>query len=529
MLGSEQMVRQHSKRNDNLSGNVSGLMSKNLSSAVKDHTVEASEVEESIFERSAFENFTFQKFQQLYQDHISEYKEFHQKIEKEAERKRRAFKVLLKEDKISSHSFDRKLKGVEKWKKTTKKEIKKRQKNFIQVLGCLQKDKFDLENFKKNAFNLDDSKWNLKDASSLQMDNSIDSVNLIKGEVSDYNIDKHVTPIRDVNSSNILRGVDFLGNSNLSIVNSALKMNPQASKPSHKTHESNISIDSSRCVKAIADKDKHLYSIVPFEYKVKPVIDPALPKSPNPYNEPQSQPEKPLKEVVIKPCEISDTDSNRPSLTLKRKCNKRVKSIDSQVSESADKGLNISNNSVENSSANISPSKGANKEIVFELASSLRLEDLKATPIDSRVVSNPQNSKIELKELSYDSPQKCKAEDDWNFKLPSIKSSSGHEHFRHEQSDHNPDENKDKINDSVSVEFLEKSPEVTVFISEKDLSPSDPFCSDKQSNKKSRIEYLRDKTAKMYNEDTEEEDEGNNSARVISSKDINLLREEDIL
>lgn len=163
------------------------------------------------------------------------------------------------------------------------------------------------------------------------------------------------------------------------------------------------------------------------------------------------------------------------------------------------------------------------------MASSLRLEDLKATPIDSRVVSNPQNSKIELKELSYDSPQKCKAEDDWNFKLPSIKSSSGHEHFRHEQSDHNPDENKDKINDSVSVEFLEKSPEVTVFISEKDLSPSDPFCSDKQSNKKSRIEYLRDKTAKMYNEDTEEEDEGNNSARVISSKDINLIGEEDIL
>lgn len=116
VLGSEQMVRQHSKRKDNLSENVSGLMSKNLSSAAKDNTVEASEVEESIFERSAFENFTFQKFQQLYQDHISEYKEFHEKIEKEAERKKRVFKVLLKEDKISSHSFDRKLKGVEKWK-----------------------------------------------------------------------------------------------------------------------------------------------------------------------------------------------------------------------------------------------------------------------------------------------------------------------------------------------------------------------------------------------------------------------------
>lgn len=246
VLGSEQMVRQHSKRKDNLSGNVSGLMSKNLSSAAKDNTVEASEVEESIFERSAFENFTFQKFQQLYQDHISEYKEFHEKIEKEAERKKRVFKVLLKEDKISSHSFDRKLKGVEKWKKITKKEIKKRQKNFIQVLGCLQKDKFDLENYKKNAFNLDDSKWNLKDASSLQIDNSIDSVNLIKGEPTDYNLDKHVTPIRDVNSSNIFRGVDFLGNSNLSIVNSALKIHPQPPKPVHKTHESNISIDSSR-------------------------------------------------------------------------------------------------------------------------------------------------------------------------------------------------------------------------------------------------------------------------------------------
>ena len=72
--------------------------------------------------------------------------------------------------------------------------------------------------------------------------------------------------------------------------------------------------------------------------------------------------------------------------------------------------------------------------------------------------------------------------------------------------------------------MLEKSPEMTVFISEKDLSPPNPLTGDNHSNRKSRIEYLRDKTNRMYDEEREKDEvegsEKNNSMKVFDAEQI---------
>lgn len=55
-----------------------------------------------------------------------------------------------------------------------------------------------------------------------------------------------VTPIRDLSSSNFIKGADIMNNSHLSVVNSTVNNISKMNKSMHKTHESNMSIDSSR-------------------------------------------------------------------------------------------------------------------------------------------------------------------------------------------------------------------------------------------------------------------------------------------
>lgn len=442
-----------------------------------------SEIDESMLDKSLFRTLASGKYKEIYLEKFNEFDTIAQDLEKEAEKEKEMFRKMLQEHKISDASFDRKLKGVEKWKRAGKREIKNKKKNFIQILGFLQRDKFDLQNFKRTMFDTDESKLNLRNTSNVLGDLSMESSMINKNDRSEYNIDKHVTPFRDINSSSICKGPDYMGLSNLSVVNSALKNHQKAAK-AHKGHESNLSIDSSRCVKAIADKDKHLYSIVPFEYKVKSV---SVPKSTFKKDESKSLADKISSEIVIKTDSIKDPEEYRPSLVLKNK--RRTDSIIDcipvpQVVES----LNISNNSIDRSLGDNSIDKVAKAEIVFEIA---KVENIVST---EKVSEDPTKRISEpIKDPSYESPQKCETEDDWNFKLPSIKSSSGHEHFRHSHSEH-----ADKENDnSMSLEMLEKSPEVTVFISEKELSPQNPFSSHKHSHKKSRLEYLRERTNEM--------------------------------
>jgi len=248
IFGSEKLVRQQYLRNQNQSFTKSAVSNRDSKLRSQISSVEASEFDESIFERSAFDNFLDNKYkeldyQELYKIHMSEYKTIAQSLDQEVERKRNKYKVMLQENKITSNSFDSKLKGVEKWKKSKKKEITKKKKTIVQVLGYLQKDKFDLQNFRNTIISPEESRINAK--SSLMMtDESVDSINLNKIDASDYFTDKHVTPIRDMNTSNIIRNIDASNNSHLSIVNNTYNCN--LNKSVQKAHESNMSIDSSR-------------------------------------------------------------------------------------------------------------------------------------------------------------------------------------------------------------------------------------------------------------------------------------------
>ena len=249
----------------------------------------------------------------------------------------------------------------------------------------------------------------------------------------------------------------------------------------------------------MAEKDKHMYSITPFDYKVK------KPSNCEPINEEirieqNSVDVSQSNEILIKSTNISTSDQNKPGLSLKRKKTKqRVGSISSTGSGPIKEVLNMSSHSNESSQSAVSITHGARKEIVLDM-------DNYQDDMTKLETTREKSQKLEVmnKDTRYDSPNKRCREDDWNFKLPSIKSSSGNEHFRNSQSDQLLCENKEALNDSVSVEMLEKSPDVTVFISEKDLSPSDPFCSDKHSNKKSRIECLQEKASQIHEDSSEE-------------------------
>jgi hypothetical protein len=77
--------------------------------------------------------------------------------------------------------------------------------------------------------------------------------------------------------------------------------------------------------------------------------------------------------------------------------------------------------------------------------------------------------------------------------------------------------------------MLEKSPEMTVFISEKELSPADPFL-DEEVSKKSRIQWLGEKTKKMQiNEEEEKEDpelnQDSNIHPTLGVKTLQLLEQ----
>lgn len=185
-------------------------------------------------------------FKYLYSEQMREYKLISETVEKEAKKKATKIEQLRREHQISDDSFDRRIKGIEKWKKTRKKEIKKKEVNFIQLLGSLQKQTYELKNFKKNIFDTEDSKLISRNVSSVLVDDSADSINLNKVDASDFNLDKHITPLRDISSSNILKGVDFMGASNVSVMNSALKNNSIINKSIPKGNDHNMSIDSSR-------------------------------------------------------------------------------------------------------------------------------------------------------------------------------------------------------------------------------------------------------------------------------------------
>lgn len=260
---------------------------------------------------------------------------------------------------------------------------------------------------------------------------------------------------------------------------------------------------------------------MPFEYKVKPTqIEKQIPS--------KVSDTLVLKEIdskiKLKAQDIEISKLEKSSLSVKTHKNK-TDSISSDVPKTTQEIFDISHNSLDKSEANHSINENANKEIVFEVEP--RGEEQKLYDSDMQKPPIDQNKKVSnIKDSSYESPQKCETEEDWNFKLPSIKSSSGNDHFRNSNSDHLIEVPKEKENESMSVELLEKSPEVTVFISEKELSPQNPFSSNKNSHKKSRIEYLRDKTNEMWQEENEEGDK-NNSLELSVSQQLEAKEEDD--
>lgn len=184
IFGSEKVVRKQFHRNNSINNQSSSLRDSKMGDQLK--SVETSEVDESIFERSTYENFIDKKYQELYKQKISEYDDVTQTLEKEAEKKRNRFKRLYNEKKISSHSYDRELEGVEKWKINQKKEIKKNWKNIAQIIGHLQKDQFDLQKFKQSILSPDESRLNTRNISSIMADDSVDSINLNKIEMLEF-------------------------------------------------------------------------------------------------------------------------------------------------------------------------------------------------------------------------------------------------------------------------------------------------------------------------------------------------------
>jgi hypothetical protein len=404
IFGSEKVVRKQFNRNNSLNNQSSSFRDSKMGDQFG--SVEASEIDESIFERSTYENFIDKKYQELYKVHISEYKHITQSLEQQAERKKNKYKALFLEKKISSHSFDRELKGIEKWENSKKKQIKKKQKNIIQVLGFLQKDQFDLQNFKNSIMSPDESRVNTRNLSSIMVDDSADSINLNKIEMSDFQCDRLITPIRDMNSSKLIKGADIMNNSHLSVVNSTINNISKANRSMHKTHDSNMSINSSRCVKVVLEKDKHMYSIVPFEYKSKLAQESSL-ESEEIKIEKQVFPEhKEFNEIVIKNSCIKIGTQAKPNLFEKRKKSKRrIQSTSSPLRCQISPDLNCSQTS---SQSNTSITKNAKKEVTINLEKPENLDSARDKP-----------KIIKVKNHSYESPKKGDNKD-WDFKLPFI-------------------------------------------------------------------------------------------------------------
>jgi len=120
-------------------------------------------------------------------------------------------------------------------------------------------------------------------------------------------------------------------------------------------------------------------------------------------------------------------------------------------------------------------------------------------------------------------------QEEWNYKLLSIKSSHGNDnYFTNEEFNIQIDGNQ---NDSASIEVLEKSPEMTVYISEKDLSPANQ-ASNNRSNLKTRFEYLWEKSLSESQEFNNLWDTKILSASIIEeekSKNENENNQENIL
>lgn len=277
-------------------------------------------------------------------------------------------------------------------------------------------------------------------------------------------------------------------------------------------------------MKIKTEKDKHLYSIVPFEYKVKSPVESQEPVQNLKYTplsnlENGSEMNEPQDENFIRKSDLKiETKESRPSLQLKnKKHKKRVDSISSDISAPADNEMNISNNSIDKPQDE--SFRNANKEIVFEISKDVKIDTQNTliTPRNENIANSDTSNPI--KDTSYESPQKCQTDDDWNFKLPSIKSSSGHDNFRNSQSENNH-ETKDRHNHSISVEMLERSGEVTMFITEKDLSPRNLNYDGQNSHIRSRINSLRVNDTKLI-----EDNEKTHSQRISDSDKIDVNKE----
>ena len=152
--------------------------------------------------------------------------------------------------------------------------------------------------------------------------------------------------------------------------------------------------------------------------------------------------------------------------------------------DNLEKSSNVSIEDKEEEKENI------NKEIIFELAPEVEKENKPNLVIETNnnVAEEP---KKRTKDSSYESPQKYEAAE-WDLKLPSIKSSSGHENLRNSEGYNILEvQNKENHTDSMSIELLDRSGEVSIFISPKELSPKNSMNNDQNSHIRNRINSLR--------------------------------------
>lgn len=324
---------------------------------------------------------------------------------------------------------------------------------------------------------------------------SNDSININKYDILDSHIGKPTLTGLDISSLNV------------SIMNSAQKNPSKNGKTMHKGRENNMSIDSSRCVKATLGKDKHLYSIVPFEYKIKTQNITSPSKS----------------EVVLENTEAKENE-NRVQKEIQIEEKKENNGYSDKNEGEIEEDVNISNNSIQIIKEEITEYKNVNKEIVFELHKGGE------TDFQNPLIT-PRN-KIEIQEKtehsqnsSFDSPNEIESEnekEDWDLKLPSIKSSSGHENLRNFQTE----EVKDIQNESQSIGLLDKSAEVEMFISPKDLSPKNSGKNIEISHLRTRINSLRTPNEAKNLEENNELHSGRNSTREKSNFDQVEVKED---
>ena len=243
VFGSEKMVREHSRRNNNEMLSESMISDKFESSKIHP-PIDTSRIEKSIFERSAFDDFSFKKFQEFYKDQIMEFRMISEYVEKEGKDKKAKAHNLLQENKISSNSFDRKVNGIEKWISSRKKEIKKKKKSFIQLLGNIQKQQSEFQLLRRKIQSPDQALLDIRNHTpSIAIDTSVNSVNRDKCEPSDYRVDKDITPLRI--STSRLKASEYLGNSNLSLLNSGIN-NSKFTSSVQKAKDANVSMNTSK-------------------------------------------------------------------------------------------------------------------------------------------------------------------------------------------------------------------------------------------------------------------------------------------